>query len=58
MTTIPRALCWAAVILLMAAASRWANMGNDVVTAVLIVLPAIAWMEIRERRSCISPWDV
>lgn len=52
MKTIPKAICWAAALIVAAAASRYGVMDRGSETTLMIVLPLAVWMSLSGRGSC------
>ena len=52
MRRVNKALCWGAVIIVTALASRFGVMDKGSATTLLIVLPIAAWMALTGRACC------
>jgi hypothetical protein len=52
MNTITKALCWAAVMLLLALGDRAGILEHGTVVTLITILPALAWLSITGRMDC------
>ncbi|MCB2067480.1 MAG: hypothetical protein KDE15_12675 [Erythrobacter sp.] len=57
MTRIQQALCWAAVLILLATGSALGLVERDTAQVLFIVLPVVAWMNISGRGCACLPQD-